>query len=103
MCKEQTSVSQGSGECEVICLDAGLRIGGIRTLHLWNLVIELLHSSKKQPVQGDLLRDKDQRKNTPTTKKHSNRDDLEFINVDHVTSIAKFSHFGALFFNFRRQ
>ena len=44
MCKKQTSVSHSSTEAEVISLDAGLRMDGIATLTLWDLVIEVFHS-----------------------------------------------------------
>ena len=99
MYKKQTSVSHNSTESEAISLDAGLRIDGIPALDLWNLVIEVWHSSKNQPVQGDLLRDEAQRKHTNTkTKKHPKRDYLELIKVDHVTINANPSHFGALLF-----
>ena len=45
MCKKQTSVSHGSTEAEIISLDAGLRMDGIPALDLWDLVIEVFHSS----------------------------------------------------------
>ena len=68
---------------------------------LWDLVIEVMYSSKNQPVQGHLLRDEAQKKHTNTkTKKHVNRDDFESFNVDHVTTNAKLSHFGALHYIF---
>ena len=76
---------------------------GIPALDLWDLVIEVLHSSKNQPVQGELLRDEAQKKHTNTKtkkKKHISRDDIELFNVDHVTTNAKPSHFGALLYNF---
>ena len=38
MCKKQTSVSHRSTESEIISLDAGLRMGGIPALDLWDLV-----------------------------------------------------------------
>ena len=44
MCKKQTSVSHRSTEAEIISLDAGLRMGGIPTLSLWDLVIDVFHS-----------------------------------------------------------
>ena len=46
MCKKQTSVSHGSTELEVISLDAGLRMDWISILELWDVVIEVLHSSE---------------------------------------------------------
>ena len=42
MCKKQTSVSHSSTESEAISVVAGLRID------LWDLVIPVLHSSKKR-------------------------------------------------------
>ena len=48
MCKKQTSVSHSSKVSEVVSLDAGLRMDGISALDLWNLVIEVLHSSSNQ-------------------------------------------------------
>ena len=99
MCKKQTSVSHSSTESEVIFLGAGLRMDGIPALDLRDVVIEVLHSPSNQPAQGDLLRDEDQRQHTNTkTKKHSHRDDLESSKVDHNTTNAKPSHFGALLF-----
>ena len=51
MCKKQTSVSHGSTEAEVISLDAALRMNGIPALDLWDLVIEVFHSSPNQTNQ----------------------------------------------------
>ena len=48
MCKKQTSVSHSSTEAEIISLDAGLRMDGIPTLTLWDLVIEVFHSVPKR-------------------------------------------------------
>ena len=44
MCKKQTSVSNSSTEAEIISLDAGLRMDGIPTLTLWDLVVEVFQS-----------------------------------------------------------
>ena len=38
MCKKQTS-SHSSTESEIISLDAGLRLDGIHTLDLWDLIV----------------------------------------------------------------
>ena len=74
---------------------------GTPALFLWELVVVVLHSSKNEPIQGDLLRDEVQRKHTNIqTKKHSNRDDLGLFNVDQVTTNAKLSHFGFVFIFF---
>ena len=48
MCKKQTSVSHISTEALVISLDAGSRMDGIPALDLWDLVIEVFHSSPNQ-------------------------------------------------------
>ena len=48
MCKKQTSVSHSSTESEDISLDAGLRMDGTPALVLWDLLIEVLHSSSNQ-------------------------------------------------------
>ena len=48
ICKKQTSVSHSSTEAELISLDAGLRMDGIPALDLWDLVIEVFHSSPNQ-------------------------------------------------------
>ena len=46
MCKKQTSVPHSSTESEVISLDAGLRMDVLLALDLWDIVIEVLHSTK---------------------------------------------------------
>ena len=43
MCKKQTSVSNSSPESGVISLDAGSCMDGMFDLHLWVIVIEVLH------------------------------------------------------------
>ena len=48
MCKKQTSVSQSSTESEIISLDEGSRMDGIPALDLWDLVIDVFHSSANQ-------------------------------------------------------
>ena len=48
MCKKQTSVSHSSTESEIISLDAGLRMDGVPSLTLWDLVIEILHFVPKR-------------------------------------------------------
>ena len=55
-CKKQTSVSHSSTESEIISLDAGLRLGGVPALDLWDLIVAVLHRDTHQSkqVQGDL-------------------------------------------------
>ena len=55
MCKKQTSVSHSSTESEIISLDAGLRMDGIPSLDLWDLIVAVLHGNTHQnnQVRGD--------------------------------------------------
>ena len=48
MCMKQTSLSHSSTEAEIISLEAGLRMDGIPAPTLWDLEIEVFHSS---PIQ----------------------------------------------------
>ena len=62
MCKKQTSVSHSSTESEIISLDAGLRMDGLFVFDFWDMVIEVLRSTKStktpiRPVPGKLARD----------------------------------------------
>ena len=79
MCKKQTSVSHGSTESEIISSDASFRMDGIPALDLWDLVIDVLHSSSIQPrARGNLLRDEDCEKqsNERMKKESSTSEDL---------------------------
>ena len=100
MCKKQTSVSRSSTEAELISLDAGLRIDGIPALGLWDLVIEVFHSSpnqinksKGQESQGNLSRNTTLHMKNQNPTKHVN---VDLNNVDHVSSSVRSSRFGAL-------
>ena len=100
MCKKQTSLSHSSTEAEVISSDAGLRTDGIPTLALWDLVIEVFHSqsnqiekSKGQKSQGNLSRNTILHMKNQNLTKHVN---LGLNNVDHVSSNARSSQFGAM-------
>ena len=80
MCKKQTSVSHSSTEAEIISLDAGLRMDGIPTLDLWDLIVTVLHGNTNQTkqVQVDLS-------TSPKRKKIPGKiDDLN--NVDFISS-----------------
>ena len=91
MCKKQTSVSHGSTEAEVISLNAGLRMDGIPTLDLWDLVIEVFHSLPNQTNKTNYVREprrnlsatpqSHKRKQIPTTNTS-----LDLINFGHVPS-----------------
>ena len=41
-CKKQTAVSDSSTEADIISLDCGLRLEGIPTLNMWDIVIDVL-------------------------------------------------------------
>ena len=91
MCKKQTSVSHSSTRSEVISLDAGLLMDGIPALDLWDVVIEVLHSFHNVRASGNRSRDESQSKQiniNTKTKKHGNRENVEFSNVDHVVTSA---------------
>ena len=47
MCMKQTSVSHSSTESEIISLDAGLRLDGIPTLDLWDLIVAVLGNTNQ--------------------------------------------------------
>ena len=54
-------MSHISTESDIISLDAGVRMDGILALDLWDLVMEVVHSSKNtdiptQQAAGDSLR-----------------------------------------------
>ena len=110
MCKKQTSVSHSSTEAEIISLDAGLRMDGITALDLWELVIEVFHSSPNQSkkpkgqVRGDSSRNTTSNKHTQNqTKIPTHHDNLELSNVDYGSSNSMSSQFGAMLYIFRRQ
>ena len=42
MCKKQTAVSHSSTESEIISLDTGLRLVGLLSLELWDLIVSVL-------------------------------------------------------------
>ena len=56
MCKKRASVSHSSTESEIISVDAGLRLDGLRALELWDLIVLVLentiqtHDGTEQPV-----------------------------------------------------
>ena len=92
-----------STESEVVSLHAARRRDGFPALGHWDLVVEVLHSSLRQPrTRSNLLRDKHCEKHSNARrKKQSNRSvDLGWTHVDDVTSNAKLSRFGALLYIF---
>ena len=49
-CKEQAAVSHSSTEAETISLDAGVSLGGVLALKLWDLVIDVLRNYKREEI-----------------------------------------------------
>ena len=106
MCKKQASVSHSFTESEIISLSAGLRMGGIPALDLWNFVIEVFHCSpnlfnntKDSLAQGNLLHRTTSSKRTKNrTKAPTTHDSSDLVHVDHVPSNAKFSQSNAMLY-----
>ena len=57
MCKKQTAVSHSSTESEIISLDTGLRLDGLLSLELWDLIVSVFLDAclRFQIEQGELL------------------------------------------------
>ena len=108
MCKKQTAISHSSTESVAISLYAGLRLDGIPTLGLWDLVFEALHSSCSNPtkksrenVQRNLPHDTPSRKQTKNQVQTAIQyNDLELLNVDYASSNLKSSKSGAMLYIF---
>ena len=105
MCTKQTSVSHSSTEAELISLDAGLRMDGVPALDLWDLVVEVFHSSPteskktKGQARGNSLRDTTSIKHTQNqTKDPTKCNNPELSTVDYVSSNSKSSLFGAMLY-----
>ena len=102
MCKKQAAVSRSSTESEVTSLDAGSRMDGIFAVDMWDLVIEVLHTSPKGGwAQEDLVREecethpKGRTKTKPLTSAESCLREIEY-----VTPNAKLPHHNALLYIF---
>ena len=98
VCKKQTSVSHSSTEAQIISFDAGLRMDEILAFVLWNLVIEVCHSSQIQSietkglcVQGNLLLNTSSKMCTKNQGKVSTKHDNDLCDVDCVPSNEVFS------------
>ena len=105
--KKQTPVTRSSTECEIISLDAGLRMDGIPALDLWNLVVEVLRYSTNQ-VQRNQERARRDLQHTKPSSRHTNtqtktriqNENLELSNVDFVSSNVKSFRSGAVLYIF---
>ena len=52
LCKKQGAISHSSAEAEIISMDACLRLEGLPSLTLWDLIIEVF-----EPTNKDLKKD----------------------------------------------
>ena len=52
-CKKQTAVSHSSTEAKIISFDDGVRLKGIPPLNLWDLVVDMLRSSRRLDSFGE--------------------------------------------------
>ena len=105
MCQKQTSVSHSSTESEVISLDAGLRLGGIPALDLWDLIVAVLHGNTNQSNQarGNLCTNQRDFRAVPHTfqkRKQSQGVINDLENVDLISSNVTSSHQEALLYVF---
>ena len=92
MCKKQTSVSHTQiTESEVISLDAGLRMDGLCALDSWDVVTEVLRSSKstESPTHGAAGNCSRNHKSKP--KQQGNRNVDQLSHVDYVVTKASSS------------
>ena len=104
MCKKQTSVSQFNSIWSHLfgCWFAHGWYSRSRSLGdgYWSTEFFPKPSSTGRPVARQKPNEKSGKRTNTRTKKHSNRDDLKWIHVDHVTTNAKHSHFGAFLYIF---
>ena len=88
MCKKQTSVSHSSTASEIISLDAGLRMDGSPALDFWDVVIEVLRSSKSTESLTHGAARNCSRHHKSKPKRKGNRDVDQLSHVDHGTTNA---------------
>ena len=93
MCKKQTSVSHSSTESDIISLDAGLRLGGLPALELWDLIVSVFGTwLRLHRERSDLL--------SLTEVKKSQGKINVLSNIDCVPSNFQSSHQEALLYVF---
>ena len=94
-CKKQTAVSHSSTESEMISLDDGFRMDGLFALDLWDIVIEVLRSTKNnvQPKHTSIHEAYAALHSKTKTQKVERRRDIEQLsNVDYVPTNTHSSH-----------
>ena len=92
ICKKQTSVSHSSTESEIISLDTGLRMDGLLSLDLWDLVIEVLRTTQgiPKPNQVSTRETSVVQPSTPKIQQVLDQN-VDLSNVDQVPSNAHLS------------
>ena len=83
MCQKQTSVSHTSTESLIITLDAGFRINGLPALDLWDVVMEVLQSSKSTESATHEAPGNCSRTHKSKPKQKVNRDVDQLSHVDY--------------------
>ena len=73
-----------STEAEIISLDAGFRIDGIPVVDLWDLVIEVLHSSSNRKQKFKSERRNLSSSKTSEKQRCNTQNSLELSDVDFV-------------------
>ena len=100
VCMKQTAVSHSSTESEVISSDAGCRMDGIPALDLWDLVIEVLHSSPNKSLsqgkRGAVRRQCETLPEGRTKTKPLTSEGCCLREIDDVTPNAKLSRHNAV-------
>ena len=94
MCKKQTSVSHSSTEFEIISVDTGLRLDGLPTLELWDLIVSDLGNVSRVSDRSGKLESDDHKHH----KSHNKIDVMK--DIDAVPSNVQFSHQEALLYVF---
>ena len=94
MCKKRTAVSHNSTESQIISLDAGLRLDGLPSLELWDLIVSVF-GSVSQISDGSGKPENDVHKHHKPQKKI---DVME--NIDAVPSNVQFARQEALLYMF---
>ena len=94
MCKKQTAVSHSSTESEIISLDTGLRLDGMRALELWDLIVS---------VFGNISRvsDRSGKPESDDHKHHKSHNKIDVMkDIDAVPSNVQSARQGALLYVF---
>ena len=94
MCKKQTSVSHSSTESEIISFDVGLRLDGLPSLELWDLIVSVLGNVSR-------VSDRSGQPDNDVHKRHKPHKKIDVMeDIDSVPSNVQSSHQEALLYVF---